>query len=162
MVFSGTGEAKTLDLSSRIVSISAVGSQVAVLAGSNIYEYSQSSLELVGVGDAGSDSKACAIQRSGNVYVLGGREIHLIVLDDPSEPEASEEPTEAPEAEPTETPSETAAPSVTDEPSSESSEEISSDDALSGEESETSDGISDSEESQAYDTAESSEESAAE
>lgn len=156
LVFSGSGEPKTLDLSSRIVSISAVGSQVAVLAGSNVYEYSQSSLELVGVGDAGSDSKACAIQHSGNVYVLGGREIHLIVLDDPTEPKATEEPTEAPAAEPTEIPSETQIPATTDEPSDESLEETSSDLA---EESETGNEAVSSEESQSSDTAESSEES---
>ncbi len=160
LVFSGTGEPKTLDLSSRIVSISAVGSQVAVLAGSNVYEYSQSSLELVGVGDAGSDSKACAIQHSGNVYVLGGREIHLIVLDDPTEPKATEEPSEAPAAEPTEIPLETQAPAVTDEPSETSSDESSQENSSdSGESEESGDEEISSEESETSDTAESPEDS---
>ena len=154
LIFSGTGEPKTLDLSSRIVSISAVGSQVAVLAGSNVYEYSQSSLELVGVGDAGSDSKACAIQHSGNVYVLGGREIHLIVLDDPTEPKATEEPSEA------EIPSETQAPVATDEPSSEISDESSQKNSSdSGESEESGNEEISSEESETSDTAESSEDS---
>ncbi len=156
-IFSGSGEPKTLDLSSRIVSISAVGSQVAVLAGSNIYEYSQSSLELVGVGDAGSDSKACAIQHGGNIYVLGGREIHLIVLDDPTEPEATAEPTEEPSAELTAEPTET--PSVTDGSSEENSQETSYLEE-SSEESDISDASDNLDISESSDTTESTEESA--
>ncbi len=115
-IYSGTGEPQTLDLSSRIVSISAVGGQVAVLAGNTVYEYSRNNLELTGKIDAGGDAKACAIQYSGNVYVLGGREIRLTVLDDTNESSATQESSE------TEAPAVTEVPTETAEPSAESSQ----------------------------------------
>ena len=96
LIFSGSNEPKQIDLESRIVSISASGNMVAVLAGNEIYEYSVNSLELVGKGESGTDANAVAIQHSGSVYVLGGKEIRLVVL---SDPQATEEPTESEQSE---------------------------------------------------------------